>query len=380
MDELHELAITGLSWLILAVPAGLVCLALRGLLPAADRRLLPWPRPRPVPWLGVDVWAAFTVLLLVPVTFAALLQESGLFTLVYGKAANADTDLMQGRRMLWAGALALPFEVALILGGLAALRGARLAQVGLTGRRAAQNVAAGYLTWLVLAPAALLLYWAVTLLVPAQKHPFEQLSNEPLFAVEWAAVVFLAVVAAPLMEELVFRGVLLPWQTGRGLDAQLIVGVAALAFSILGGAGKKPFNPGPMCFVLALLPGYALVPYLARRWRLRGRLVGGAAGREDPAQDSARGDGSALWDGRVSRGVAAFMHLASDRRVNVLLALYGNGLLFAALHSSVWPSPVALFPLGVGLAWLAYRTQSLVGPVVAHALFNGVACLDMFLS
>ena len=74
------------------------------------------------------------------------------------------------------------------------------------------------------------------------------------------------------------------------------------------------------------------------------------------------------------------MRQASETRANVLLAVYGNGLLFAALHSSVWPSPIALFLLGFGLAWLAHRSQSLVGPMVAHALFNGVATLDIFLS
>ena len=42
-------------------------------------------------------------------------------------------------------------------------------------------------------------------------------------------------------------------------------------------------------------------------------------------------------------------------------AIYGTSLLFAAMHSGVWPSPIALFVLGLGLGWLAYRTRSLVG-------------------
>ncbi len=58
-------------------------------------------------------------------------------------------------------------------------------------------------------------------------------------------------------------------------------------------------------------------------------------------------------------------------------AIYGTSLLFAAMHSGVWPSPIALFVLGLGLGWLAYRTRSLVGPILVHALFNGVACLQL---
>jgi membrane protease YdiL (CAAX protease family) len=45
----------------------------------------------------------------------------------------------------------------------------------------------------------------------------------------------------------------------------------------------------------------------------------------------------------------------------------------------VWPTPVALFVLALGLGALAYRTQSLVGPVVLHGLFNGFNCLVLFL-
>jgi membrane protease YdiL (CAAX protease family) len=52
-------------------------------------------------------------------------------------------------------------------------------------------------------------------------------------------------------------------------------------------------------------------------------------------------------------------------------------MLFAASHN-VWPTPVPLLLLGLGLGWLASRTQSLVGPIVCHALFNGVACLVLY--
>jgi membrane protease YdiL (CAAX protease family) len=54
-------------------------------------------------------------------------------------------------------------------------------------------------------------------------------------------------------------------------------------------------------------------------------------------------------------------------------------LLFASFHAQVWPSPIPLFFLGLGLGWLSYRTQSLIGPIVAHALFNAVACIVLAL-
>jgi membrane protease YdiL (CAAX protease family) len=55
-------------------------------------------------------------------------------------------------------------------------------------------------------------------------------------------------------------------------------------------------------------------------------------------------------------------------------------VLFAAMHSSVWPTPVALLVLGLALGTLAARTKSLVGPIVVHALFNAVTCVGLLLS
>jgi membrane protease YdiL (CAAX protease family) len=54
-------------------------------------------------------------------------------------------------------------------------------------------------------------------------------------------------------------------------------------------------------------------------------------------------------------------------------AIYGTALLFASAHSFAWPTPVSLFVLALALGYLAYRTQSLVGPMLLHALFNGVS-------
>jgi membrane protease YdiL (CAAX protease family) len=98
-----------------------------------------------------------------------------------------------------------------------------------------------------------------------------------------------------------------------------------------------------LLFVAAMLPGYWLLPRLAGLVRNR---------RQRAGQTSA---------------------------VNVTRGIYGTALLFAAFHSSVWPTPIPLFLLALGLGYLTYRTQSLVGPLVMHALFNAVPCLLILL-
>jgi membrane protease YdiL (CAAX protease family) len=66
--------------------------------------------------------------------------------------------------------------------------------------------------------------------------------------------------------------------------------------------------------------------------------------------------------------------------VREVRAIYATALLFGAFHAAVWPSPIALFVLGLGLGWLAWRTQSLTGPIFVHALFNAVASAVLLLS
>jgi membrane protease YdiL (CAAX protease family) len=76
--------------------------------------------------------------------------------------------------------------------------------------------------------------------------------------------------------------------------------------------------------------------------------------------------------GRLRRHV----RLRSEQDVQAVLA---GAALFAAVHAHVWPSPVPLFVLAVGLGYLYLRTRSLVGPVVVHGLFNAVSAVYLLL-
>jgi hypothetical protein len=66
-------------------------------------------------------------------------------------------------------------------------------------------------------------------------------------------------------------------------------------------------------------------------------------------------------------------------RTPLASALFGTSLLFACIHTPVWPTPIPLFVLALGLGVLAQRTGSLVGPIVMHSLFNGFSCVLLLL-
>jgi membrane protease YdiL (CAAX protease family) len=316
-----------LAWLIVALAGGLVALVIWKRTPAPLGLLLGPKRSPAVPWLGIDVCLVFFILLAAPILIGSVPVNFGW--------VNLDSEADKGRAALWIQALAMPIQVAAILFSLSALHNAQPYQLGLAPRRLPQSYLAGYFTWLVLAPATLLIYFGTTILFEPEPHALTRISQQGLTPIEWGLLVFGAVVVAPAVEELVFRGVLFPWLTRAPWNAHAMVALCAVAASILFTLDKHANinNWAPAVFVLAMFPGYGLCALLDRR---RPRQVNGA--------------------------------------------IYGSALLFTAFHANAWPSPIPLFVLGVGLAWLRYRTQSLVAPVVLHLLFNAIACLVMVLT
>ena len=201
--------------------------------------------------------------------------------------------------------------------------------------------------WVVITPVVLGTNWFVVWLYSfhgerrPQEHPFTvaaQSSNMRPF--EWTMLALSVMVSAPLWEELLFRG-LLPevcrkLRGSGGYAAMMLALAAALLLSrqqiaaALNAGGIVPllFAAAPALFVLAMLPIYGVVVWLSRS-------------RNGPI-------------------------------------VFGTALLFGMVHSFAWPTPVALFVLGLGLGWLAVWTRSLIAPIIVHALFNAVSFVLLY--
>jgi membrane protease YdiL (CAAX protease family) len=318
----------GHEWSVLGVwlPVAVLGLAIWSFSPGFRRWLLPPQRHRAVPWSGFEVLVA--LLLVLGQLWTVLI------TWVYG------LKLAQMRPMLWVQNLAFPLTAGSIILLVRVLSGTRPYQLGLTTHRAVRNALAGALAWLVLTPFVYLVLdlatWCSRELfhIPPEEHPLTKLSQAGLWQREWVLLVLSAVAAAPVVEELLFRGVVQPWLARRPWG-----GAAAMCGALM--MGFALWNPDvwptdteldrafrrliPALFVLILLPPFLLV-----------------------------------W--RRSRSPA-------------VPAIFGTSLFWAMVHTSIWPTPVPLFLLGLGLGYLAYRTQSLVAPLTLHALFNSVACV-----
>jgi membrane protease YdiL (CAAX protease family) len=185
--------------------------------------------------------------------------------------------------------------------------------------------------------SGLALLWRQWVMAPVE-HPLQKMTQAHPAPIDWVIGLTAAVVTAPILEELLFRGILQPWCVSRRYGGDLAVagavGVAAFYttpnVAHAGDARGALIAGAPLLFALAMVP-----VYLVLRNRYRSATVNG---------------------------------------------LFGTALLFGVAHAAVWPTPVALTVLGVGLGLLYHRTQSVVPPTVAHALFNGLSFIQLVIS
>jgi membrane protease YdiL (CAAX protease family) len=373
------------------------------------RRLLPLPRRPRGDWSGHEVILTFILFLSIIPLVLVILQKTGFYERVYPKLPSLY------RQQLWVWILATPLTIACTFLTLYSLSRTRPPRYGMTLTRAVPNIMAGYLVWLALTPLVLGLFLLVMQWIPPEDHPLAELGRSPnLMPTEWALMIFQAVVGAPLLEELAFRGVLLGWLRRATVPGHVAVAAVALGLAAYAGvptarhqdgqaekveAEDDDYRWGPVIFVATLVPLYlGPVFWIARRkWqgeseRLQAALPvnlplemtpsapeEGAPSSSESIPTESMPSLTAAADSAIQRsGIRE--ETKWDRLLETFAPICGSSILFAAFHAGVWPSPIPLFVLALGLGWLALRTGSLVGPIVAHMLFNTVASIVLILS
>ncbi len=251
---------------------------------------------------------------------------------------------------------------------------------GLSSARWPANLALSVAAFLIATPVVLGLNALITL-----GQPEDQRLKE--FAVsmqgwEWPFFAFQVMVRAPLLEEILFRGILLGWLRRATLIGHVAVG-AATVFVAIEQTGDTPSvwdYYGPGVFAALCAAGYAFFMFrLVRRFRLdRAEIwqwqltpISFTNDATEPASEE---------DLRKMR-----QHRDDDERrrqdwtrQNAWLAVYGSAMLFAVGHTGMWPAPIPLIVLALVLGWLALRTQSLIAPITLHALFNLVSFIALY--
>ena len=355
MPAFREIFFEFLAWLMVAAFCTLLALTIWLWAKRRGLKLLPPQQSRQVRWTGLEIGTAFFLTRLTwPIVVSSSIFGLGFFSWVYGGDISANQDswdeLDKARVNLWLTVILFPINLVTVFLLFRLGSGTRGDELGFTVDRPRENLALASFTWLVLTPAVFGInyladwsYFELTGTKP-ESHPLQQLAEQSPSLMDAILIAVSALVIAPIWEELMFRGVVQYWLAQKDWGGHLAMSLSAvigLGTLFSGSPGFDDFTfkaitakLSPILFVIAMIPGYLFLDQVVRRW-------------------------------------------IPDRKA--FQAIYGTALLFGMVHSFAWPTPFPLFVLGLGLGFLAYRTQTLLGPIFVHFLFNAVACLSLVL-
>jgi membrane protease YdiL (CAAX protease family) len=366
---LQELLLTLLAWGLFAITLGPLLIFLWRYWPPRQR-VWPAQRQRLVTWTPLDLGLVLLLYLLLP-AMVALLLLPWFPTAAYARIDIADTlsqvgitlaggnagapawyigdkvhELDAGFRMvrlaLYAEAVGAPFFVLAAIGVLRLRTGALPLQMGLSLLRWRADLLAGFWGWFFLVPLCFTLFYVVQL--PALEDFIGQTTPHPIHYLiaagpsisEWILILFLTVLVAPVTEEILVRGVVQPLMVKNPLLADSTIITSLIMAIMLGLVKENNSTPWmPILFLVSVALGYLAFEWLMQPWL--------------PRPGAAR-------------------------------AIFASSLLFAAMHAQVWPTPIPLFFLALGLGFVAYRTQSLWGSMFLHSLFNLLNFLPLLLA
>ncbi len=326
--------------------------------------VLPPLTPRVVPWGGKSVLAV--VLVWVALQWAV---QVGYVTATHGRAPKPKDGgtVLAPVEMMTASALQNTATLIVIPLVLAALAGAGAGDFGVRSAGLGREVARGLVAYPLLAPFVFGAMAASIAIWKPIKHPLQDAIADQRSPGMAALLILAGVVLAPVGEELLFRGVLLGWLT------RLALGVRRPPRAKLDVEGPPPPAEG-------------------------GEVLAPAESRPDLILDESDAELSS-WpaiDARPNPYAAPRALVAAPewpefagqnsapkpeyRLAPLFLANVVVSLIFAALHAPVWPTPIPIFILSLGLGVLYQRTGSILAPIALHMTLNGISTAIMFLS
>jgi len=213
--------------------------------------------------------------------------------------------------------------------------GARLRELGLSFQGWERQAAVGAVGTLIAAPAVYSIQFASLLVWKANAHPLEKMLRKEFDGLGVADLaVVSAVILAPIVEELMFRGLLQRW----------------------------------------------CIDFLTRRAKAResihqsvDAIVTETADREVSRDQESRPESE-------TSALSGANGVRSPRSASVIIGITITSLFFAAVHAPQWPAPIPLLVLALVIGSVYHRTGSLIAAICMHATFNGFSTLAMFVA
>ncbi len=219
--------------------------------------------------------------------------------------------------------------------------------LGLSFNRWWLQAGIGFVAFLAIQPALMATQVAMTKIWESHPHPLlKMVANEFSPGVPQLAIL-LAVVVAPIAEELVYRGVIQSWLVSQ--------------------CQRRPKKPPRVPSENPAHPAgtHVATPESIESSSQPAKFQPDVAA---PIEPSLQADEPPATNAPLApRGAA-------------LVGITMTSLIFAALHFQQWPAPIALFLLSIVIGYVYERTRSLIAAICMHAAFNGFSTFLMLSS
>jgi membrane protease YdiL (CAAX protease family) len=255
---------------------------------------------------------------------------------------------------------------------------------GLHRARGIANVAVGLLGFVVVTPVVLAVFFLIEYTTVRETHPLLSLLTAHDCPLLRGLLVFKACLAAPILEETFFRGILLGWLRRGFLIGQLVFLAAGLILAIFQSQREPGNEDGPFTLLgflvavtLVAVYGIWIVVLISRHLQTV-EEVSWFRVRWGDFLEADRNFTPPPPDEIVARSALFGQRFKTWEQATLRSAIYGSAMLFGLMHGQREMVPMVI--LGLFQGWLAMRTNSLVGPIVLHVAFNVVAVVVLFTS
>jgi membrane protease YdiL (CAAX protease family) len=241
--------------------------------------------------------------------------------------------------------------------------------LGLSFNRWWIQATVGVIAFLAIEPVLMATQIGMTRIWESNPHPLLKMIRDEFSPGVPQLAILLAVIVAPLWEEMLFRGVIQSWIVSRYQRRPPERALVPLETSPAGTVSE--FQPG-VAYSSPAHPGL-------------GTDFGAAVDLPaKPVLPAIEEDFSNPWSApRLElppkpKSPAATAEL--ERPAAAFAGIITTSLIFAALHFDQWPAPIALFLLSVLIGYVYEKTGSLIAAICMHAAFNGLATFFLLMS
>jgi membrane protease YdiL (CAAX protease family) len=203
------------------------------------------------------------------------------------------------------------------------------------------QVGVGIIAFLAIQPAISMIQLAMTRIWNNNAHPLNKMVLDEFSPGVPQLAILMAVIVAPVFEEVVFRGIIQSWLASLGSRRGPKTGLVLADVVAIPATEDK--TPGPF-------------------WEV------------DSGQPTTDLE-SEFAETTVKLHLVASIEPPPSRLPSGLAGIVATSLVFAALHVAQWPAPIALFVLSVVIGYVYQRTGSLIAAICIHAAFNGFSTL-----